>query len=60
MVAISAVGIANLAKLDRDSRDIADDKVPRLVLAYDALGALNDIARAMRNTMLTTDKGRAL
>ena len=56
MVAISAVGIANLAKLDRGSRDIADDKVPRLVLAYDALGALNDIARAMRNTMLTTDE----
>jgi methyl-accepting chemotaxis protein len=55
MVAIAAVGIGNLGKLNDGTHDLATDKVPKVILAYDAIGDLNDIARAMRNAMLSTD-----
>ncbi|WP_317203157.1 methyl-accepting chemotaxis protein [Janthinobacterium sp.] len=55
MVAISAVGIHNLGKLNDGTEDLAGDKVPKMVQAYEAVGGLNDIARAMRNAMLSND-----
>jgi len=55
MVAIAAVGIGNLGKLNANTHDLATDKVPKVILAYDAVGDLNDIARAMRNAMLSSD-----
>ena len=55
MVGIAVTGIFNLGKLNDGTEDIASDKVPKVVLAYEAIGGVNDIARAMRNAMLSTD-----
>jgi methyl-accepting chemotaxis protein len=55
MIGISAIGIANLGKLNDGTEDIASDKVPKVIAAYEAIGGVNDIARAMRNAMLSTD-----
>ncbi|MES2077096.1 MAG: methyl-accepting chemotaxis protein [Pseudomonadota bacterium] len=55
MVGISAVGIGNLGKLNAGTEDLAADKVPKVILAYEATGGVNDIARAMRNAMLSSD-----
>ncbi len=55
MIGIAAVGIGNLGKLNLDTHDLSEDKVPKLILAYETIGGLNDIARAMRNAMLSKD-----
>jgi methyl-accepting chemotaxis protein len=55
MAGISAIGIGNLGKLNDGTEDLATDKFPKVVLAYDAVGGVNDIARAMRNAMLSSD-----
>ncbi len=55
MVGIAVTGIANLGKLNDGTEDIASDKVPKVILAYEAIGGVNDIARAMRNAMLSTE-----
>ncbi len=55
MLGISAVGIGSLGKLNDGTADLARDKVPKVILAYEAVGGVNDIARAMRNAMLSTD-----
>jgi methyl-accepting chemotaxis protein len=55
MVGMSVVGIGNLGKLNSGTDDLAADKVPKVIEAYEAVGGVNDIARAMRNAMLSTD-----
>jgi methyl-accepting chemotaxis protein len=55
MVGISAVGIYSLGKLDDGTNDLTADKVPKVIEAYEAIGGVNDIARAMRNAMLSSD-----
>jgi methyl-accepting chemotaxis protein len=55
MIGISAIGISNLGKLNNNTKDLAEDKVPKVILAYEVIGNLNDIARAMRNAMLSKD-----
>jgi methyl-accepting chemotaxis protein len=55
MIGISSVGIGNLGILNQGTDDLATDKVPKVVLSYDALGGVNDVARAMRNALLSTD-----
>ncbi len=55
MVAVAAVGIDSLGTLHTGTDDLAGDKVPKVVLAYEAVGGVNDIARAMRNAMLSSD-----
>jgi methyl-accepting chemotaxis protein len=55
MIGISVVGIGNLGKLNNNTKDLATDKVPKVILAYETIGGLNDIARAMRNAMLSSD-----
>ncbi|MES2296953.1 MAG: methyl-accepting chemotaxis protein [Pseudomonadota bacterium] len=56
MISISAIGIGNLGKLNAGTDDLATDKVPKVLQAYEAIGFVNDIARAMRNAMLSTDE----
>ena len=55
MIGIAVVGIGNLGKLNAGTSDLATDKVPKVILAYQVTGGVNDIARAMRNAMLATD-----
>ena len=55
MLGIAIVGIGNLGKLNNNTKDLAVDKVPKVILAYETIGGLNDIARAMRNAMLSKD-----
>ena len=53
MIGIAVVGIGNLAKLNNNTHDLAVDKVPKVILAYETIGGLNDIARAV--TPVTSD-----
>jgi methyl-accepting chemotaxis protein len=55
MIAMSAISIHNLGKLDVSTNDLATDKVPKVILSYEVIGSVNDIALALRNLMLTTD-----
>jgi methyl-accepting chemotaxis protein len=55
MIGISAIGISNLSKVNDNTKDLAEDKVPKVIVAYEVIGNLNDIARAMRNAMLSKD-----
>jgi methyl-accepting chemotaxis protein len=55
MIGIAVVGISNLGRLNDNTKDLAADKVPKVILAYETIGGLNDVARAMRNAMLSTD-----
>jgi methyl-accepting chemotaxis protein len=55
MVGISTIGIINLGKLDAGTNDLATDKVPKVLQAYEAVGEVNDVARAMRNAMLSSE-----
>jgi methyl-accepting chemotaxis protein len=55
MIGISVEGIAKLGRLNDNTRDLASDKVPKVILAYETIGGLNDVARAMRNAMLSSD-----
>jgi methyl-accepting chemotaxis protein len=55
MVGIAVIGIGNLGKLNNNTKDLASDKVPKVILAYETIGGVNDIARAMRNAMLSKD-----
>ncbi|RFP14896.1 HAMP domain-containing protein [Duganella sp. BJB475] len=55
MIGISAIGIGNLGKLNNNTQDLQADKIPKVILAYETIGGLNDVARAMRNAMLSKD-----
>ncbi|NRR30137.1 MCP four helix bundle domain-containing protein [Oxalobacteraceae bacterium] len=55
MIGISAIGVGNLGKLNAGTNDLATDKVPTVILAYEVIGGLNDVAWAMRNAMLSKD-----
>ena len=55
MLGIAIVGIGNLGKLNNNTKDLAIDKMPKVILAYETIGGVNDIARAMRNAMLSKD-----
>ncbi|MRV71346.1 HAMP domain-containing protein [Duganella sp. FT92W] len=55
MIGMSVIGITNLGKVDDATGDLDADKVPKVIEAYEAIGGVNDIARAMRNAMLSTD-----
>ncbi len=55
MVGISMVGINSLGRLNDGTNDLSTDKVPKVIASYEAVGGVNDIARAMRNAMLSTD-----
>jgi len=55
MVGIAIIGITRLGQLNHNTRDLAEDKFPKVVLSYEVMGGVNDIARAMRNAMLSTD-----
>ena len=55
MIGIAIEGIGSLARLNANTNDLAVDKVPKVILAYETIGGLNDVARAMRNAMLSTD-----
>ena len=44
MIGIAVVGIGNLGKLNAGTNDLATDKVPKVLLAYQVAGGINDIA----------------
>ncbi|MFZ4873878.1 methyl-accepting chemotaxis protein [Janthinobacterium sp. Mn2066] len=55
MILISGFAMHNLGKLNEDTDDLATDKVPKVIQAYEIIGGVNDVALAMRNAMLATD-----
>src|SRR5471032_217428 len=55
MIVISGFAIHNLGNLNEDTYDLATDKVPKVIQAYEIIGGVNEVALAMRNAMLATD-----
>ena len=55
MIVISGFAMHNLGKLNEDTDDLATDKVPKVIQAYEIIGGVNEVALAMRNAMLATD-----
>ncbi|GAB2853041.1 methyl-accepting chemotaxis protein [Pseudoduganella ginsengisoli] len=55
MIGMSVIGITNLSRVADATADLDADKVPKVIESYEMIGGVNDIARAMRNAMLSTD-----
>jgi methyl-accepting chemotaxis protein len=55
MIGLSAIAITNLGRVADATADLNADKVPKVIESYEIIGGVNDIARAMRNAMLSTD-----
>jgi methyl-accepting chemotaxis protein len=56
LAAIAFIGITRLAGLDENVHDIVHDKYPKTVWAGDVKDNINQIARSMRDLLLTNDK----
>ena len=58
MAAISFIGITRLGTVNNSLGDIVEDKWPKAQLANAITAGTNEIAIAMRNMLLTTDKSQ--
>ncbi len=58
MAAISFIGITRLGTVNNSLGDIVQDKWPKAQMANAIIGGTNEIAIAMRNMLLTTDKSQ--
>jgi methyl-accepting chemotaxis protein len=55
LVCAVGLGVANLAKVNQGTFNIAEKRLPRLDLTTRVLGEVNDIAISLRNMILTED-----
>ncbi|WP_440963440.1 methyl-accepting chemotaxis protein [Massilia sp. GER05] len=55
LAAVVAMGIHSVASVSDNVGEMANDKYPKVVLSYDAIGNIHEIATAMRNIVLTED-----
>ncbi|TAJ81697.1 MAG: chemotaxis protein, partial [Gallionellaceae bacterium] len=58
LIAVAAIGIANMHNIQTELNDVVNDKYPKTVWANNIVGGVNTIARAMRNMLLESDPGR--
>jgi methyl-accepting chemotaxis protein len=58
MIIIAVLGINNLRHIQGELDKMVHDKFPKVVWANDVLGGIDDVARAMRDALLETDKGK--
>ncbi len=56
LIAVSIVGITSMRSIQGDLTDVVHDKFPKTVWANNMVDNINVIARAMRNTLLLSDK----
>lgn len=57
MIAVAWIAIARLGKLNESINLVVNDRYHKTVLANDIVDKVNITARAMRNTLLLSDKG---
>ncbi|MGE5651391.1 MAG: methyl-accepting chemotaxis protein [Bacillota bacterium] len=55
LLGIAGLGISRLEKLDEGVKKIVDDRYPKVVLSYELIGDINQIARSMRNVVIFSD-----
>jgi methyl-accepting chemotaxis protein len=55
LIAMAAVGISQLSHLNRQMKDVLQDKYPKTVMAGDIIDQLNLVARSVRNVLLLKD-----
>ena len=58
LLIVAAIGINGMRGMQTDIQDIVNDKFPKTVWANNIVGGINDIARAMRNALLESDKDK--
>ena len=56
MVVIVVIGVTRLSTLNSGTDHIIHDAYPKVVVAYEIEGQLNEVARATRNMLLLTDE----
>ncbi|MFL6633789.1 MAG: methyl-accepting chemotaxis protein, partial [Massilia sp.] len=55
LAAVVMMGIHSVASVSDNVGEMANDKYPKVVLSYDSIGNIHEIATAMRNIALTED-----
>jgi methyl-accepting chemotaxis protein len=55
LVAIVLLGIRSLASVSDNVDEMVKDKYPKVVISYDMIGSINEIAMSMRNVVLRRD-----
>ncbi|HJV86087.1 MAG TPA: methyl-accepting chemotaxis protein [Noviherbaspirillum sp.] len=55
LIAVLLLGISRLGNLNAGTELIVNDRYPKVVWAYSAIGEVNQIARSMRNAIIFTD-----
>ena len=58
LIIISIISIFNIRSIQSGLNDLVNDKFPKTVWANDIIDNINVIARAMRNTLLVSDKDK--
>ncbi len=58
LIVVAVVGITNMRGLQAEIGDMVHDKFPKTVWANNIVNNINIIARAMRNTLLMSDKDK--
>ncbi|KQV31640.1 methyl-accepting chemotaxis protein, partial [Massilia sp. Root335] len=53
LAAVVLMGVRSLASLNANVDEMVSDKYPKVVIAYDTIGNIEEIAIAMRNVVLT-------
>ncbi|MFA6922198.1 MAG: MCP four helix bundle domain-containing protein, partial [Gallionella sp.] len=56
LIVVAVVGITSMRTIQGELGDIINDKFPKTVWANNMIDGINVIARAMRNSLLETDK----
>ena len=58
MMVVGGVGIFGMRELSQEVKRMAEDLFPKTVIANDIIGNINVVARAMRNSLLESDKDK--
>ncbi|NEX60839.1 methyl-accepting chemotaxis protein [Noviherbaspirillum galbum] len=55
MIVLSVAAIMTMQRLSSHTHALATDKVPKVLLAYETLDRVNEVARTLRNSILSSD-----
>ncbi len=58
LVVVGAVGISGMRELSQEVKRMTEDLFPKTVIANNVVDGINEVARAMRNSLLENDKDK--
>jgi methyl-accepting chemotaxis protein len=58
LIVVAVVGILRVSELDANIENMVNDKYPKTAMANEIISGINNIARAMRNGLLESDKAK--